>query len=209
MAEKVYLYPVWIRLWHLLNALLCLLLIITGISMQYSNPAVPLIRFDISVTIHNVSGILLTINYVVFFAGNLLSGNWRHYIVQLPSMWTRLWKQARYYAYGFFIKEEPPYPIGSKNKFNPLQRVTYTGVMYFFVPLLVITGWAMLFPEVIIDEWLGINGFKATAVLHTIGAIIVLVFLMIHLYFATMGKKPTDHYKAMISGYHEDETAEE
>jgi len=32
----MYLYPKWIRLWHLFNALLFILLIVTGISMQYT-----------------------------------------------------------------------------------------------------------------------------------------------------------------------------
>ncbi len=57
---SVYLYPVWVRLWHLVNALLYLFLIITGLSMQYSNPEYPMIRFDIAVSMHNISGILLT-----------------------------------------------------------------------------------------------------------------------------------------------------
>ena len=204
--KKVYLYPVWIRLWHLVNALLILLLIITGISMLYSTPSATWIRFDVAVTIHNTSGVLLTISYLFFFLGNLFTTNWRHYVIQLPGMWTRLWKQFRYYAFGVFKKEECPFPIGSKRKFNPLQQFTYTGLMYFVVPVIMITGWAMMFPEVIIDQYLKIAGFKTTDVIHVTAALIVLIFLMIHLYFATMGKKPSTHYKAMLTGYHEDET---
>ncbi|MCX6259522.1 MAG: cytochrome b/b6 domain-containing protein, partial [Bacteroidia bacterium] len=33
----MYLYPAWIRLWHLFNALLIIVLIVTGISMQYTD----------------------------------------------------------------------------------------------------------------------------------------------------------------------------
>jgi len=208
MSDKVYLYPVWIRLWHWTNALLCLALIVTGISMQYASPDVPLVRFDISVTIHNACGVVLTLSYLIFFFGNLLTKNGRNYLIEMPNIAQRLFKQARYYAFGVFLKEEAPFPIGSKRKFNPLQQVTYTVIMYLMVPLIIVTGWAMMFPEVIIEDFLGINGFKTTDVLHVASATLILIFLMIHLYFATMGKKPTDHYKAMITGYHEDETKE-
>ena len=33
---KMYLYPKWIRIWHLLNALMFIVLIVTGLSMQYT-----------------------------------------------------------------------------------------------------------------------------------------------------------------------------
>ena len=53
MSKKVYLYPVWIRIWHLANAILFLILILSGLCMQYSNPQYPVIRFDIAVAMHN------------------------------------------------------------------------------------------------------------------------------------------------------------
>lgn len=71
MAEKIYLYPIWLRVWHGINALVILLLIITGISMQYSNPEYPFIRFDLAVSIHNICGVILAINYVIFLPSNL------------------------------------------------------------------------------------------------------------------------------------------
>lgn len=209
MSGKVYLYPIWIRLWHILNALLILILIITGISMHYANPAAPRIRFDQAVSMHNISGVILTLNYIIFFLGNLFTGNGLNYLIQFRGFRKRLWKQMFYYTIGVFKKEEAPYPIGSARKFNPLQQVTYAVVMYFVVPMILVTGWGLLFPGIVVEEWLGLNGFSATDFLHIVGAFIVTMFLLIHLYFATMGKKPTDHYKAMISGYHEDESEHE
>ncbi|MEA1878867.1 MAG: cytochrome b/b6 domain-containing protein [Bacteroidota bacterium] len=202
MEEKVYLYPVWIRLWHLLNALLCLMLILTGLSMQYSEPGTGLIRFDIAVTIHNVCGVILTISYFVFIFGNLFTKNGRHYRLEPIGLFKRLWIQARYYAYGFFKKENPPFPIGLEQKFNPLQKVSYAFIMYLFVPIILLTGWGMLYPETIIANYLGINGYQATDLLHIASGFVMSVFLIIHLYFATMGAKPLSHYKGMITGYH-------
>jgi len=209
MSGKVLLYPTWIRLWHLLNAILCLALIITGVSMHFASPENPGIRFDRAVTVHNFCGVLLTANYLIFFIGNILTGNGRHYLVQFVGFGKRFWKQVYYYSFGVFRKQKPPFPIGRERKFNPLQQVTYVTMMYLFVPLIIITGWALLFPDVIVEEWLGINGFAATDLLHIIAGFMIAFFLLIHLYFATMGKTPTEHYKSMITGYHEDYDREE
>jgi thiosulfate reductase cytochrome b subunit len=158
---------------------------------------------------HNICGIILTVSYVVFFLGNLFTGNGFHYVIHVKGFIQRLMKQLYYYTIGVFKKEEAPFPIGSARKFNPLQQVTYTIMMYGVLPVIFITGWGLLFPDAIVEEWLGINGFAATDFLHILGGFAVSMFLLIHLYFATMGKKPTDHYKAMLTGYHEDETEHE
>ena len=204
MGERVYLYPKWIRAWHMINALLCLLLILTGLSIQYSEPGSGLIRFDIAISIHNVAGILLSISYVIFFLGNLFTRNGRHYRLEPIGLLTRLWKQGRFYAYGVFKNEKPPYPIGKTQKFNPLQKVTYGFIMYVFVPIVILTGWGMFFPEIIIDEYMGVNGFMVTDILHITSGFIISIFLKIHLYFATMGRTPGEHYKSMLTGYHEE-----
>jgi len=59
-----YLYPVWLRIWHIINALLIIILIVTGISMEYPDPEIFLIRFDLAVTWHNTTGVMLVISYL-------------------------------------------------------------------------------------------------------------------------------------------------
>ena len=81
-TKKIYLYPLWLRIWHHVNAVLMLALILTGVSMQYSNPDYPLIRFDIAVSVHNISGILLTLSYFYFFLGILFTSIGRHYVMK-------------------------------------------------------------------------------------------------------------------------------
>ena len=75
----MYLYPIWIRIWHMINALLFLILIITGLSMQYSNPEFTIIRFDIAVSMHNICGIILFFNYGIIIIGNLVTPNGKFY----------------------------------------------------------------------------------------------------------------------------------
>ncbi|MFC2132519.1 cytochrome b/b6 domain-containing protein, partial [Bacteroidota bacterium] len=193
MTKRVYLYPVWIRIWHITNALLCLILILTGVSMQYSQPGSGLIDFQLAVSIHNFCGILLTISYLIYFLGNLFTANGRYYRLGPIGIVKRMLKQAKYYAFGVFKNEKPPFPIGKENKFNPLQKVSYLVVMYLFVPIVIITGWGMLFPESIIENYLGINGFVATDLLHLLSAFVISIFLIIHIYFSTMGSTTYEH----------------
>jgi thiosulfate reductase cytochrome b subunit len=201
--EKIYLYPVWLRLWHLLNALLCLTLIITGISMQFSNPKFPMIRFDVAVSIHNIMGIILCVNYLLFFLGNITTRNGKYYKLIIPGLFSRLMTQFRYYTRGLFKGETPPYPLNSERKFNPLQQVTYVGSMYILVPVIMITGWALMYPEVIPARFLWSSGLHLTDLLHITAAFLVSLFMFIHVYFCTIGKTPLSNFKSMINGYHE------
>ncbi len=128
--NKIYIYPRYIRFWHMLNALLMLILILTGLSMQYSSFNGSLIPFSLSVQMHNISGILLAASYLLFLIGNTLSGNGKHYRLQWQGLRKRIFIQGRYYLYGYFKKQSPPFPVSSNNKFNPLQAITYVMVMY-------------------------------------------------------------------------------
>ncbi len=47
-TKKIYLYPVWIRLWHTLNALMFLVLLVTGISLHYASAESSFIPFQVS-----------------------------------------------------------------------------------------------------------------------------------------------------------------
>ena len=201
--NKLYLYPVWVRLWHITNALLCLILILSGISMQYSNPAYPFLRFDLAVSMHNIGGMVLTLSYAMFFIGNLTTSNGKHYRLRLKGLIKSLLKQATYYAFGIFKGETAPFPVSKEMKFNPLQKFTYSIAMYVFLPLVFISGWALLYPETIITNFLGFSGIQLTSLLHVTTGFLISLFLIIHLYFCTIGHTFLSNFKSMINGYHE------
>ena len=200
--EKLYLYPVWIRLWHLLNAILCLILIITGISMQFSNPQMPLIHFKVAVSIHNIAGILLTGNYLLFLTGNLITRNGGYYKISFSGLITRLKIQIRYYSLGLFKNESAPFPVTSLSKFNPLQQFTYVGAMYLLVPILILSGLTMLYPEIIPVRILWSSGLHLTDLLHILSGFLVSLFMIVHVYFCTIGRSSWSNFKSMINGYH-------
>ncbi len=201
--ERYYLYPVWVRLWHTINAVCCLLLILTGVSMQFSNPKVPLIRFDIAVSIHNIAGILLSINYLLFFAGNLFTRNGKFYQIFFPGFLTRLKAQYRYYTGGLFKGENPPFPIHWENKFNPLQLFSYVLIMYLMVPVIFITGWSLMYPEILPSSFWGFSGLHLTDLIHILSGFVISIFMFVHVYFCTIGKSPVSNFRSIINGYHE------
>jgi len=70
----MYLYPVWVRLWHTLNAVLIIILIITGISMQFTGEDMKfLVGFEKAVRWHNLSATILTLSFIFFVTGNLVT----------------------------------------------------------------------------------------------------------------------------------------
>lgn len=202
MKEQIYLYPVWVRLWHLLNALMFLALIFTGLCLQYSSEDYTIISFKYAVSIHNIAGLILLANYMFFIFGNLLTPNGKYYQFHRSGMIKRLLKQGRYYSFGIFKNESAPFPITKKRKFNPLQKFSYVMVMYLFMPFIIITGVAMFFPEILPAKLLGFSGIHLTDLIHIVTGFILSIFMIVHIYFCTIGKTPTANFKSMINGWH-------
>jgi len=201
--NKIYLYPVWIRFWHLFNALLCLGLIITGINMQYTSTDFQMFGFVWSVRIHNICGITLSVVYIVFLFGNFFTKNGNFYKVEIKGYVDRLLKQVNYYTFGIFKKEKAPFPISEERKFNPLQQFTYIAMMYLSVPLIIVTGWLMLYPDVLVHRKLGFNVLLLTDLAHICFGFFISMFLIIHVYFCTIGVTKLSSFQSMIDGWHQ------
>ena len=203
MEEKLYLYPVWVRFWHWANAILCLLLILTGLSMQYSDPEYPIIRFDWAVSIHDISGIILIISYIIFLIGNIFTPNGSQYLFRIRGYFQNVTRQARYYAFGMFKGENPPFEITKNNKFNPLQRFSYVFIMYISMPVIIITGLMLLYPEYLLHDVFGTFALHTTDIIHVVLGFIVSLFFVVHVYFCSIGSRPLSNYRSMFNGYHE------
>lgn len=200
-TEKIYFYPVWLRTWHGFNALGIIILIFTGLSLQ-SNTETLAIGFNVAVKLHNIAGIIVTLSYLCFFIGNLTGTNGKFYLVKFKGFIKRLVKQATYYSWGMFHGMDHPFPLSAKRKFNPLQQTIYLVVMYLFVPVVIVTGIALLFPDIIIENVYGLSGVFVTAILHSAMGFFISMFLIIHLYVASIGKSPLDNFKSIVSGWH-------
>ncbi len=190
----------------MLNAVLVLILILTGISMQYTGEDLKfLVGFEKAVKWHNLSATFLTLSFIFFVTGNLFTGNGKYYKIEKQNFWPDLLKQMRYYAWGMFRGEKHPFPVTLERKFNPLQKFSYVLAMYVAMPLVIISGIGLMFPEVTINRVFGVSGLILTDLLHITMGFFVSVFLVIHIYTCTLGSKPTSLFRGMITGYHESE----
>jgi thiosulfate reductase cytochrome b subunit len=202
MTKPMYLYPLWVRLWHLANALMFLSLIATGLSLQYSSIEYTIIPFQYAVSIHNITGIVLCTGYIFFLFANRFTSNGNYYQFHLKGMLNRTFIQLRYYSYGIFKNEEAPFPISADRKFNPLQKISYVFVMYFLMPIVVITGVALFFPDMLPDKIVGIVGIHFIDLIHIISGFTLSIFMVVHIYFCTIGKTPLANFKSMINGWY-------
>jgi thiosulfate reductase cytochrome b subunit len=203
----MYLYPKWIRFWHWLNALLFIILIITGMSMHYTDKAnsAYMVGFAKAVRWHNFAAIVLTANYIFYILGNAFTPNGDFYRFERKNLGKDLFTQMKYYSFGMFRGEKHPFPVTEERKFNPLQKLSYVLAMYAGMPLLIISGFVLLFPDVAIKNVFGINGLVLNDVLHVSTGFLLSVFMIIHIYTCTLGSRPGSLFWGMISGYHRSE----
>ena len=200
----MYLYPKWLRAWHVINAILFLILIATGLSMQYTDKenVLYVVGFAKAVKWHNFAAILLTINYILFVTGNFLTKNGRYYRIGKKNFLSDLGKQLKYYSWGMFKGEKHPFPVTEERKFNPLQKISYVLAMYVAVPLLIISGIGLFFPEITIKSFFGVSGLILTDFLHITMGFFLSIFMVVHIYTCTLGAKPTSLFRGIITGYH-------
>jgi thiosulfate reductase cytochrome b subunit len=203
----MYLYPKWIRIWHVINAIMFLILIVTGLSMQYTDKenASYVVGFAKAVRLHNFAAMVLVFNYIIFVTGNLVTNNGKYYRIGRKDFLPDLVKQFKYYSGGMFKGEKHPFPVTEERKFNPLQKLTYVLAMYVAFPLLIISGIGLLLPEITITALFGISGLILTDILHITMGFFLSIFMVIHIYTCTLGARPTSLFWGIISGYHREE----
>jgi thiosulfate reductase cytochrome b subunit len=184
----MYLYPKWIRAWHIINALMFLILIVTGISMQYTDKEnqAYIVGFAKAVKWHNFAALVLTANYIFYVIGNAVVGNGKYYRIKRENFLSDLMKQLRYYSFGMFKGEKHPFPVTMERKFNPLQKFSYVLAMYFGMPVLIISGIVLLFPELALDRVFGVSGLVLNDVLHITIGFFLSIFMVIHIYTCTL-----------------------
>jgi thiosulfate reductase cytochrome b subunit len=199
--KSLYLYPVWLRLWHWINAVLFLTLIVSGVSMHYAGPDW-LMEFATARVTHNTSGILLTIGWIGFVIANARSGNGRHYRLKLRRLIGDLLAQTRYYMVGIFRLEPHPFHVTEAMKFNALQQLSYLGVMYGLMPILIISGWAFLYSVYLPETLFGFGSVWVVAMTHVVASYLLALFLLVHIYIITTGETILTNLRAMVTGWH-------
>lgn len=200
--SKVYVNPLPVRFWHWANALMFIVLIVTGVQIRYLD-IFSLMSFRTAVVTHNWVAFALIANFCIWLLFYLFSDRNKAYhpefnIVKLAD---QSLKQMLYYGWGMFRGEPNPHHIDPYNKFNPLQRMLYQILMLFLLPLQFATGlmlWDVKRFQPYIDM---VGGIRVVDTVHVLIFIFFVFYMFFHPYLATLGHTPTAHIKAMITGY--------
>lgn len=204
--NRIYLHPLPVRIWHWVNAVSFVVLILTGIQIRYRD-MIHVTSFRTAVDIHNIFGFILIGNFFIWLAYYLISGKLRIYIPPLnPKKFVSgSIRQARYYGYGLFMGEENPHRPTPNDKFNPMQQAAYLMIMTVLIPLQLITG-VLLWDIKRFADMIGLfGGIKVVDSIHVFIFLFSTSFLFVHVYLATLGHTATAHIKAMFTGYEEAE----
>lgn len=199
MASKmslIYLYTRFERFWHWLQAVLIMLLLLTGFEI---NSGYGLFGYRTAVDIHNFLGLFWLIAFAFFIFWIFTTGEWKQYIPTTRKMISVI----RYYGYGIFRGEPHPVPKRLDAKHNPLQRLTYLSLAALLLPIQMITGFLYWGYNSWADWGFSFLNLQVVALIHTAGAFAILSFLIVHLYMTTTGHTIFAHIKAMITGWEE------
>lgn len=139
----------------------------------------------------------------------MFTENGKFYKMPFKGVGKRLLNQGTYYLFGMFRGDKKPYPITEERKFNPLQKLFYVIIMYIGVPIVIVSGYGLLFPESVIKALFGVSGILITSILHVIMGFFISLFLFIHIYVSTIGHTRTSNFKAIVTGYGWIEESEE
>ncbi|MFQ3231867.1 cytochrome b/b6 domain-containing protein [Reinekea sp.] len=197
-TERIYIFKGFERFWHWMQSLLIFIMAITGFEIHGTYQ---LLGFERAITVHEFSAWSLIVLWVFAIFWHLSTGEYKHYLPVKEGMW----KQVMYYTRGIFTGEPHPFHASLRAKHNPLQRVAYLSLKVFMFPLIWISGLLYLF----YNDWavLGLEKLGLTlemvAVVHVIGAFLILLFIIAHLYLITTGETVLQFTKAMITGWEE------
>ncbi len=200
MSKKlIYIYKGFERFWHWMQALLIFFLAFTGFEIHglYN-----FFGFRDAVRYHNVAAYML-IGLIVFaIFWHFATGEWKQYIPTFKNIKAQL----DYYIFGIFKNAPHPTKKNVLSKLNPLQKIVYFGLKVLVIPVIVTSGLLYMFyryPTKYGIEAININTLKYIAIVHTIGAFLLLIFIIVHLYLITTGETFTSNLKAMLTGYEE------
>lgn len=203
-TKKVYIYYRFERFWHWSQAALIFFLALTGFEIHSS---FNLFGFETAVMWHNIAAwaFIGLIGIAIFW--HFMTDQWRNYI---PTM-KNLRAQIEFYLTGIFRNAPHPTKKTTISKLNPLQRLVYLGLKILIIPVMVVSGIVYMFyryPQGNEIESINIGGLENVAVVHTAGAFILIVFVIVHLYLITTGTTVTSNLKAMITGWEDVEDDE-
>jgi thiosulfate reductase cytochrome b subunit len=197
--KQVYIYKSFERFWHWMQAILIFFLGFTGFEIHC---AYTFFGFRDAVHYHNVAAYMF-IGLIVFaIFWHLTTGEYKQYIPTFENIKAQL----NYYIFGIFRNAHHPTKKTVLSKLNPLQKITYFGLKILVIPVSVTSGLLYMFyryPTKHGVEAINIQTLGIIAIFHTIAAIMLIAFIITHLYLITTGESVTSNLRAMLTGFEE------
>lgn len=206
-TKRVYMYTAYERLWHWLQVLVIVFLLFTGLII-HRPAAFPMFNYSTTVKAHNILAAVMIVNAALSLFYHLAIGEITQYIPRPRGFIDQAILQAKYYLRGIFRGDPHPFEKTPKRKFNPLQQITYFGLLNVLLPLQVITGamvWgAQKWPEVAN----ALGGLPLLAPVHSLIAWLLGSFIVAHVYLTTTGPTVLSSIEGMITGWEDLEVTE-
>ena len=166
------------------------------------------LNFAWMVDLHNLFALLLVLNAALALFYHLASGEIKQFIPRPYGFFDDAIEQTLFYLKGIFRGDPHPFEKTRENKLNPLQKVTYFGLLNILLPLIILTGalmWgAQRWPEITLT----LGSLATLAPIHTLIAWLIVAFIIAHVYLTTTGHTPMAGMRAMVMGYDEVEAAD-
>jgi len=194
--EKIYVFKRFERFWHWSQAALIMFMALTGFEIHGTYR---LFGFERAVDWHTTAAWTLIGLWVFAIFWHFTTGEWRQYIPTTEKMLA----VAMYYSVGIFKGGAHPFRPTVERKHNPLQRVAYLLFKVVMAPAIWISGLLYLFYNDWAEWGLGGLDLAWVATIHTAAALLLVVFLIGHVYLTTTGKTLFAQIKAMITGWEE------
>lgn len=183
--------PLWVRIWHILVALLFLALVYSGVALTFSQSDFTLMNYDFASTLHEVTGVAISILYFAFVIYALLSGYWRTYDRRARSVWEGMTRPlARMLGAD---TGESQHRNDGEQRFKAstqfllrFQQFLYLIALVVLMPLLIGTGLAYLYPETAPETAFGYAGLWPLALGHYVVGLLGALFLLCHVYISTI-----------------------
>lgn len=207
VTKRVHMYEAYERFWHWLQTASILILLFTGLIIHRPD-TFGAFSFAHMVTIHNVVAAVLAINAALSLFWHLTTGEIKQYIPRPRGFIDDAVVQAKFYISGIFKGEAHPFEKQRDRKLNPLQGLTYFGLLNVLLPLQGLTGilmWGVQHWPAMSDM---LGGLTILAPFHSLLAWLFGAFIIGHIYLTTTGATPIEAMRAMVTGWEELEVHE-
>lgn len=204
--KRVYMYQAYERFWHWLQTATIILLLFTGLVIHRPD-MFGIFSFPHMVTVHNILAAILLVNAGLSLFWHLAGGGIKKFIPRPYGFFDQAILQTKFYLAGIFRNEAHPFEKTRERHLNPLQQITYFGILNVLLPLQVITGALMWGAQ----QWPryanALGGLPLLAPFHSLVAWLFATFIVGHVYLTTTGHEPLGGIRAMITGWDEVEVS--